>query len=134
MTSGAPLHITILSQRSPRAVVLKTMIRDFMGDETVVNVLGINEAIKSGYDIQTDICIVDLMSSNYTARITLASIREIMPNAGIIAMHIYSTPELIQPLFDHGVNGYLTDDPSRQELIRSIKDVAAGKQYLPIFH
>lgn len=133
MASGGTVHITILSQKSPRAVVLKTMITDGMGERAVVEVLGINELLKIEHGYQTDVCIVDLMSSENTVSATLARIRKVMPNTAIIALHIYSTAELVQPLIDQGVDGYLTYDPSRHELIGSISDVAAGKKYLPVY-
>ena len=133
MASGDSVHITILSEKSPRAVVLKTMIADGMGERASVEVLSINELLKTEPGYQTDVCIVDLMSSDNTARSTLAAIREVMPETGIIAMHIYSTAELVKPLIDQGADGYLAYDPSRNELIDSVSVVAAGEKYLPAY-
>ena len=104
-----------------------------MGEEAVVEVLGISELLNTEYSHQTNVCIIDLMSSENTARATLAGIREAVPNAGLIAMHIYTTAELVQPLIDQGADGYLTYDPSRNELIDSIRVVADGKRYLPAY-
>lgn len=133
MDSGDPMHIIILSQKSPRATALQTMISDGLGENAVVSLLTLNDIIKADSGPQKNICIVDLMSSEDAARATLAKVREAMPMAGIIAMHIYNTAELVQPLIDQGADGYLSYDPSRHELIGCIRDVAAGKIYLPAY-
>ncbi|WP_146198600.1 response regulator transcription factor [Rhodohalobacter mucosus] len=113
--------------------MLKRTITDAMGDHASVEIQDAEEMKKRDNDLETDICIVDLMSSRDTARTTITGVRELFPRAGIIAMHIYTTAELVRPLIEQGADGYLTYDPSRKELVGSIREVAAGNKYLPAF-
>jgi len=49
----------------------------------------------------------------------------------ILAIHIYTTKLLIEPLIEAGANGYLNYEPSVAELREAIHSVSVGERYLP---
>jgi DNA-binding NarL/FixJ family response regulator len=133
MVSSQPVRIVILSQKTPRAAALQSMILDGMEGKVAVEVRNMSEDVVSENSMAADVCILDLMSSGSKAGSTLSRVIENFPAAGIIAMHIYTAPELVLPLFEQGAKGYLTYNPSRKELIHCIRTVAAGEKCLPEF-
>lgn len=131
MATGNQMNIIILSKKTPRAATLSSMISDGFGDSVNIRIHGINDTETLDDAKNADVCIVDLMSSDSTVQSSISRIKSTLPGARIIALHIYKTPELIRPLIEQGIDGYLMYDPPRKELIQSIRDVMEGKRYLP---
>lgn len=131
MATGNQLNIIILSQETPRAAALSALITDGMGENAKVILHNISETESLEAIKYADLCIVDLMSSDNTIQATLSNIKSSLPDSKIIALHIYTSHELIRPIIDRGVDGYLNYNPQRKELVEAIRNVAAGKQHFP---
>lgn len=75
--------------------------------------------------------LVDLMGMNKTSKEILFQIKEINSEVKIIALHLYRSTTLVNPLFKMGVDGYLYYEPSRIELKNAIQAVTSNQKYIP---
>lgn len=133
MSSQNPINIILASENTPRSVTLAEMIRD--GFQNTVSVKIVNLSVQNSIDYtdDTDICIVDLLSSHLPVVSFLSGVKQMLPDSKVIALHIYKTHELIEPLYNLGIDGYLHGDPARDELVQAIRVVAEGNLYYPSF-
>lgn len=133
MATGEDINIIIIADQSPRAEVLASMIAGCVEVPAEITVIRPAD-VKITEDTQNvDLCIIDLMSSDGPVLNTITNLRDNQPQAKIIALHIYKTPELVKPLYDIGINGYLFHDLSRKDLAAALDVVLNGGVYVPAF-
>jgi DNA-binding NarL/FixJ family response regulator len=133
MATDEGIKIIIIAERSPRAETLTSMITGGIGKPANITVKSPADLGVIDGDKHADLCIIDLMSSTGPVVSTITSLREKQPGAKVIALHIYKTPELVRPLYDIGVDGYLFHDPPKKELAAAIEIVLGGGVYVPPF-
>jgi two-component system, NarL family, response regulator DesR len=133
MAAGERINIIIVAEKSPRAETLTSLIRDGISKPVDVKVASPVEVVTESIQIDADVCIVDLMSSEGPVSTTINQIRQKQPGSKIIALHIYKSPELVQPLYKIGIDGYLYHDPPKKELAVAIERVLKGEVYVPPF-
>lgn len=75
--------------------------------------------------------LIDLMGSSKSSRQIILPIKERYSETKIIALHLYRSMILVNPLFSMGIDGYVYYEPSRDELVKAIKTVTGGKKYIP---
>lgn len=124
-------QIAIISDQKPRTEVLSKIVENNF--EQIAEVPTINsdnlEAIKT---LQKPVVLlIDLMGTNKKSKEIIYPLREIDPEIKLIALHMYQSPKLINPLFKMGINGYVFYEPSRKELVDAIQKVTNGEIYKP---
>jgi DNA-binding NarL/FixJ family response regulator len=129
--NGSTANIAILSDQKVRANIIKDLISNGMNHSVFVSVIGSNEFNHFKSIDDELIVIVDLISLEKPARQLLKEIRSTHPKVQIIALHIYRSPALVQPLYEMGINGYIYYEPSRKELVEAIRSVSNGNRYTP---
>lgn len=77
------------------------------------------------------IIILDLPNIKQSALSTIYSAKKSNADSKIIAIHIYTTKLLIEPLIGAGINGYVMYEPSVKELREAISSVSTDELYLP---
>lgn len=75
--------------------------------------------------------LVDLMGTSQSSRQIILPLKEKDADIKIIALHLYRSSLLVNPLFTMGVDGYVYYEPSRDELVNAIRTVMSGKKYIP---
>lgn len=133
MGTEKKMNIVLAAEDTPRSVSLAGMIRDGFRNSVSVQIVNISDKNISEINKNTDVCIVDLLSSQLSAVSLFNGLKELMPGSKIIVLHIYKSYKLIEPLYNLGIDGYLYSDPPRDELIQAIREVADGKCYYPEF-
>lgn len=123
--------IYILSETIQRASVIKTLIGDDVVTDSEITVIHKNEINPDSLPDSEAIFLVDLISYRDASRKIISKLKTAAPNCKIIALHIYRTPLLIDPLFESGIDGYIHSDPSRKELLNAIEKVDNGEIYRP---
>jgi DNA-binding NarL/FixJ family response regulator len=78
-----------------------------------------------------DVALLDLRMPLMSGVEVALAIRKEFPNARLIALTSYGGDEDIRRALAAGVQAYLTKDVLRNELLRTIRTVAAGGTYLP---
>lgn len=78
-----------------------------------------------------DVALVDVRMPGMSGVETTAAIRKEFPDARLIMLSTYDGDEDIYRALQAGARGYLLKSISGEELIKAIKTVHAGEQYLP---
>lgn len=129
------LHIIIIAEATPRAKTIRKLLTESFEKITldIISSNDLDSELNSDNQQVSLLCLVDLMSSEESSFTLIGRIKEQLPPAKIIAMHIYRSDFLIEPLYKQGIHGYLFSEPSRNELLEAVNTVIKGKNYRPSF-
>lgn len=133
MAQFSDLHICLYTGYTPRANALKERVQkagvNFSSIDLTDSMNGVQEKTDNEYD---SVIMLDLPNIKQSAIKTISAVKEITPgNSKLIAIHIYTTKLLIDPLFEAGIHGYLTYEPSADEIKDAVCTVGEGNMYLP---
>jgi DNA-binding NarL/FixJ family response regulator len=106
---------------------------DGEGNATLVEEVGqIPNSSQTKSDSGSDVIVLlDLSNIKKSPVETIQAVNERSPEAKTLAVHIYTTKLLIEPLIDAGANGYLTYEPTVAELRKALSSVCRDEMYLP---
>ncbi|MDX1640305.1 MAG: hypothetical protein R3220_01315 [Balneolaceae bacterium] len=124
-------HISIISDQVLRADSLSKAIEDGLKQNIRIAVLGTDNFQELKNLPKPLLLLIDLMGTAKNSRQIIGAIREMDANIKIIALHLYRSLFLVDPLYKMGINGYVYYEPSREELIKAIRVVQSGKKYVP---
>lgn len=125
------LHIIIVGKETPRTEALKLRLSTKFLNSTID--VSIKNYSADGSGDPTLICLIDLPGFDVPSYVIIEQIKQKLPLAKIITLHLYRTAELINPLYEQGIHGYLFCEPTRNELFDAVTTVANGKIYRPQF-
>jgi DNA-binding NarL/FixJ family response regulator len=77
-----------------------------------------------------DVTLIDARLPGMSGAETIRTIRRIDPEARVLVLSSYSADEDIRRCLEAGASGYLTKDVLRTELLKAIRAVCRGQQYL----
>lgn len=126
------LHILIVADATPRATIIRHLLEEkFPGAELDI---ARTKDLSEDYSRKNSlVCILDLMSSAEPSLEAIKRIKNKLPRARIIGMHIYRSSALITPLYEYGIHGYVFCEPTRQELSLAVDIVLKGEIFYPDF-
>lgn len=123
--------IAIISDQKPRTEVLSKMIENNFSEIETIPIVN-TDNLDSVHNFQKPlVLLIDLMGTNKSSKEIILPLRKKDPKLKMIALHMYHSPELIDPLYNMGVNGYIFYEPSRKELVDAIRKVNNGETYKP---
>ncbi|WP_234567265.1 hypothetical protein [Rhodohalobacter sp. 614A] len=125
------LNIAIISDQPVRAESLSKTIENGLSNGTEIRVLTTDLIHSTGAMSSVHLILVDLMGISKSSRQIILPLKEKYSGIKIIAMHLYRSSLLVNPLFAMGIDGYIYYEPSRGELMNAIRTVTAGKKYIP---
>lgn len=76
------------------------------------------------------IIITDLTYTNNNSKLFVQQLRQLNPDAIILALHIYHEPEFIQPIIEAGASAYLLLNTSSQEIETALEFARNGKVFI----
>ena len=132
MPSKAKQNIILCSGYTPPSTALIERIEKACGENGSVE-LSEDVSLKSPErdpNVQS-IVILDLPNIKQSALNTIQAITKNSADSKIIAIHIYTTKLLIEPLIQAGIHGYMMYEPTVTELREAIASVSNNELYLP---
>lgn len=123
--------IAIISDQKPRTEVLSRIIEsnfEKISDIPVINTDNLNSIHSMNQPL---VLLIDLMGTSKSSKEIILPLRKKDSEIKMIALHMYQSPKLIDPLYTMGVNGYVFYEPSREELVDAIQKVTNGETYRP---
>jgi len=78
-------------------------------------------------ELRPDVALVDLMMPVLDGALATREVKERFPEIGIIVFSVFNQERYVRRGLEAGADRYLTKGTPRQELLRSIKSVAAEK-------
>jgi DNA-binding NarL/FixJ family response regulator len=128
VTFGKGINVVILGSNLSINKALGEMIFDAFGNTPVQIDPGLQLKDGAIQKIRSSkIIIADLASLNRDSRYFIRQIRELNPDARIVALHIYNEKEFIQPIIDAGASAYLLVNAEKEDMIGVIENLIKAK-------
>lgn len=127
------MNITIVAERTPRASHFESILREEFDRSVSVNLISYKELFDVNTDGKKTLIVIDLMDFERSAFKIIEHLKDAHSSAKVLALHIYQSEELIEPLFKKGIDGYISSDPTRQEFLKAVKKIMGGETYMPDF-
>ncbi|NJN58884.1 MAG: response regulator transcription factor [Leptolyngbyaceae cyanobacterium SL_5_9] len=128
---STPIRILIVDDHPIVRNGLVLMVKYESGMETVAEASSGAEAIAQFHQHQPDVTLMDLRLGDMNGVEVIASIRQNFPTARIVILTTYDTDEDIYRGLQTGAKGYILKDAPLDELLKAIRTVHAGQQYIP---
>jgi two-component system, NarL family, response regulator NreC len=101
-------------------------------DLEVVDIVASGEAaVESVERLQPDVVLLDVRMPGQGGIIAVRTINAAHPEVGVVLLTMHDEDELIFEGLTAGARAYLFKDCSHQELVNTLRQVAAGGAYLP---
>lgn len=127
------LNILLYSGYTPRASALVERVERACEGESEVHLvetlstIEVEDKSESGKTV----IILDLPNIKQPAVQTIRAVRQQDDTRKILAIHIYTTKLLVEPLLKAGIHGYLPYEPSADEISQAMQSVLDNQTYLP---
>ncbi|MCC5940388.1 MAG: response regulator transcription factor [Balneolaceae bacterium] len=126
-------NIVILSTQKIRATIIEGLIKSSLNGSVNIAVVDPDTSLPIEEEDGNLLILLDLMGVDLPAKKIINKIKSKNQKASIIALHMYRSAILVDPLFDCGVNGYIYYEPTKEELANAIISVSNGKNYKPSY-
>jgi two-component system NarL family response regulator len=128
---SAPIRILVAEDHLVARVGVTTIV-NLQTDMTIVaEASNGQQAIELYRKHRPDVTLLDMRMPILSGLDAAAAIRAEFPQARLIALTTYGGDQDIRRALDAGVMAYLTKDVLHDELLKAIRAVHAGQQYLP---
>ena len=89
-----------------------------------------HEAIERAREILPDVLIMDIGMPNVSGLVAAATLRRVEPSIKILTLSRYADKAYLQELLQAGISGYILKQSESEELLRAVRVIAGGGQYL----
>lgn len=125
-------NIFLFSGYTPRSTALvERLINACDESASIVLIEQVDHILEKRVQDVESFVVLDLPNIKQSAIQTISSVRKHSDGIKILAIHIYTTKLLVEPLIQAGIHGYLMYEPTISELREAISAVSNGKVYLP---
>ncbi|TVR17106.1 MAG: DNA-binding response regulator [Balneolaceae bacterium] len=126
-------NIAIVSTQKVRASIIEELIKNSFGVDVNTFVIDPDDVLSITKLKERFLIILDLMGVDAPAKKIINELKNLHSDAAIIALHMYRSANLVKPLFEFGVNGYVYYEPTKDELNEAIRKVVRGDRYVPSY-
>ena len=88
------------------------------------------EAVNVAQRFNPNVVVLDLILGDINGIEVARELSKNLPRTGIVIYSMLASDHYVMESFKAGARGYVSKDSSSEELIRAIREVAAGKRYL----
>jgi two-component system, NarL family, response regulator NreC len=88
------------------------------------------EAVRVAERLAPDVLIVDLMMPGLTGLEVARQVRQRLPQTKVVVLSMHATESYVLEALRNGANGYVLKDSSADDLMKAVREVAAGRRYL----
>src|SRR6202521_5272729 len=88
------------------------------------------EAVEKANRLKPDVAILDISMPNLDGLQATRRIRETVPTAEVIVLAMHESGQMVRRVLDAGALGYVLKSDLAKHLVKAVKDVSAGKQFL----
>jgi NarL family two-component system response regulator LiaR len=89
-----------------------------------------HEAVELAQALQPDVMLLDLSMPSGNGLDAIARIRSLAPRCRILVLSMHVAPEFVRPALRAGAHGYLVKGSGLGDLLRAVRTVAQGGQFL----
>jgi len=131
MLIDSKISILLVTGYSPRKDALLDLLQGVCGDGTAISSAPGVKELKEKATSKPELCLLDLANINQPSLEVIGDVKDYFSTSKIIAIHIYSSSVLVDPLFKAGIDGYLTYEPTRSSIKKAFDCVLSNQTYVP---
>jgi two-component system, NarL family, response regulator NreC len=88
------------------------------------------EAVLLSREVRPDIVLMDVQMPELNGIDATKQIVDELPDTRVLALSTYNSPEIVERMLEAGALGYVTKNSVRSQLLRAIRSLSQGKQFL----
>jgi two-component system response regulator NreC len=124
------LHILLVDDHATVRHALKIMLEREPDFEVIAEASDGAEALERAGQVTVDVIVMDLSMPGMSGLVATRRLKELHPEAAIITLTRHADKTYLQESLRAGTRGYVLKKSPHHELLRAIRAVAAGQQYV----
>lgn len=124
------IKILIVDDHHLIAQAWSTVLQEQETFEVVGTAAGERDAIALAKSYRPEVILMDINLKEGDGFQATQEISNTLPKTSIIGLSIHDDTALVKKMLNHGAKGYLTKNSSKEELIKAIRTVHGGDQYI----
>jgi len=88
------------------------------------------EAVEKANRLKPDVAILDISMPDLDGLQATRRIREVVPSTKVVVLTMHDSDQMVRRVLDAGALGYVLKSDLATQLVKAVKDVSAGKQFL----
>lgn len=129
-TQPLPIRILLVDDHAVVREGLRALLDQQEGMRIVGEAGDGDEALRQLSAIVADVVVLDMKMPGTPAPRVIASIRQRHPDCQVLVFTSYAEESQVRDALDAGATGYLLKDTLRDDLVRAVREVAAGRAWL----
>jgi DNA-binding NarL/FixJ family response regulator len=109
---------------------LKCFIEQHLGETVFGEASNASDALRLAQEQPWDAAILDSSFGQRSGFDVLKELKQIRPQLPLLVLSMQSDVESARRAFEAGTTGYITKDSPREELVKAINNVIAGRRYV----
>src|SRR6202051_762223 len=109
---------------------IRALLRVRRGWTVVGEAMNGREAVEKANRLKPDVAILDISMPDLDGLQATRRIRDAVPTTEIVVLTIHDSDQMVRRVLDTGALGYVLKSDLPTQLVKAVKDVSAGKQFL----
>jgi DNA-binding NarL/FixJ family response regulator len=129
-TAAPAIRILLVDDHAVVREGLRALLEQQPDMQVVAEAGNADEALRMLSARAVDVVMLDLKMPGLSALEAIARLRREHPNAYVLVFTSYAEAGQVREALDAGATGYLLKDSLRDDLVRAVREVAAGRAWL----
>jgi DNA-binding NarL/FixJ family response regulator len=109
---------------------IRGLLRARRGWTVVGEAVNGREAVEKANRLKPDVAILDISMPDLDGLQATRRIREVVPSTKVVVLTMHDSDQMVRRVLDAGALGYVLKSDLATQLVKAVKDVSAGKQFL----
>jgi DNA-binding NarL/FixJ family response regulator len=109
---------------------IRALLRVRRGWTVVGEAMNGREAVEKANRLKPDVAILDISMPDLDGLQVTRRIREVVPTTEVVILTMHESDQMVRRVLDAGALGYVLKSDLATQLVKAVKEVSAGKQFL----
>jgi DNA-binding NarL/FixJ family response regulator len=109
---------------------IRGLLRARRGWKVISEAANGREAVEKAAMLKPDVAILDISMPDLDGLLAARQIREASPITKVVVLTMHESDQMVRRVLDTGALAYVLKSDLATQLVRAVKDVSAGKQFL----
>lgn len=123
------IHVLVADDHKVFRDGIASILEDVEDIQVVAQAADGREVLQKLQEIKTDIILMDISMGDAGGIMTTTLVKKDFPKVQILALSMHDESNYIVGMLEAGASGYLLKEAGSAEMIKAIREVAAGKTY-----